>query len=254
MRAFGVLLFSCALTCAQTQEIVPDTTVIRSRAIDASGGAKALAALADYTASGTIVYFEGEKEDAGIVSIKFRSKGALLRFDAGVQGGDRSWVLNGTLGEAKQGDKVSVLSPGVALSLRHYALPVWALAQSPVIDAKVIEADPTEPFQRLEVAPSSKMDPRVLPSRYGVDDVTGHIKRVVTEVHSRPGVATIKQEFSYGNFRVVNGILFPFLIEEWNAGQLISRIQLEQLKTNTGLSYSEFKLESPSFRKKEGTK
>lgn len=248
MRVFGILLLACAFASAQTpvgSTATTDAANLRTQAIDAAGGATALSAIKDYTAAGTITFVEGEKQTSGAVSIKSRGK-YFLRFDALLSEGQRSWVVRGPSGQAKLGDaKAARLSSEVALSLRNYALPVAVLARAPDADLGLLqkEGDATNLRRLTAVSDPHQRSQQTKPTEYQLDSQSGRILRVATEVRSRPGVAPILQEFVYSDYRAVEGVLFPFAIEEWNRGQIISRIQLEKISINTGLTAVDFDLE-----------
>lgn len=54
----------------------------------------------------------------------------------------------------------------------------------------------------------------------------------------------IPEEFVFGDFRSVNGILFPFEITQYVSGRKISMIRYDSITLNSTLSDSDFSVET----------
>jgi hypothetical protein len=90
-----------ASSAAPTRD--PQALTILTQCLQAAGGSQAIAAIQDFTASGSITYYWARQQVAGDVTIKGRGL-TQFRMDASVGNGVRSVVVNGSSGSVKHID------------------------------------------------------------------------------------------------------------------------------------------------------
>src|SRR5258708_11564073 len=108
---------------SQTAQRDPQALTVLTQAVNAIGGARALAAVQDFTASGTITFnWAGEPVEG---SLAVQGKGLnQFRMDASLPGGTRCLVINGYAGAitAPSGAK-TLLPTSNALTSRSLTFP-----------------------------------------------------------------------------------------------------------------------------------
>lgn len=234
MRHLALLLFAVSLGAAQdvTKTTPPQLDALKA----ATFGTTDPFALKDFVATGTITFFNGENEDSGALTLKALG-GNFLRSEAQLASGTRIWVVDGLTGYSQFGDqKPQRFSPSVAANIRNYFFPAAFLLRS-----KSADITQKQQSSSLTLAPAVKNGSS---SDYLLDPETQLISKSSADVLPRPGLAPIPQEFRYSDYRLVNSIKFPFVIEEWSGKERISRIEIQKIEVNTGLTAADFKLET----------
>jgi len=195
--------------------------------------------LRDYTATGTMTMHDANQ--VGTVTIK-SLRLHYLRCESSVSGISRTWVLRGLRAYSQTAQRKPIpLNSDVSVSLRSFALPVAQLLNARN-DHIVESPEPrTLTLRQANIA-----------SHFEFSADTHLIAAARASVVARAGSGAVQREFRYSDYRPVNGIRFPFAIEEWLDGKLVMTIHIEQIQLNTGLTADDFKLEGlPEGRERQ---
>jgi hypothetical protein len=232
---------------------------ILNQVLTAGGGAQAIVAVSDYTATGNIV----TGDDKGTVTLR-GLHGWEFRMDISDSTGSHSTgVHQGKLFTKAIDGKVDI--PQHHSNTDQFALPVWtplypagyafqSAFVAHVVGGKALGVSmvgtseinghsvydiriSTGPFT-TESQPGSKNLP-TRPSRdLFIDTSTFQIVAFRETVPRSP-----THEVDYDNYRPVNGVLMPFTIAESYGGQTVATIQIDQITFNSGLALSAFSVE-----------
>jgi hypothetical protein len=256
MRHFcTIVLFAClwsAFAIAQTTKD-PSAVSVLTQVLNTAGGASAVRAVQDYTATGDITYYWAGEDVLG--SATLRGKGvSAFRLDANLPSGTRSWcVLNGE-GKLMEADgKITSIPVHNALRLGVLSFPLRRIAAL-VIDPSISIYDRgsvqmgARQFRqiRFEQPVPSAADPDGSVGRLGtfdvfIDPASNLIVGLHDQTHpTRSMNVDIPHALYFSDYRAVNGVLMPFLISEWMGGQRIWSVQLASMTFNTGLADSDF--------------
>lgn len=253
-----VLLFASAI---QAQEQPTSPTPVRdpqaisvlTRCLAAAGGSQAIAAIQDFTGTGTITYFSGDQNDSGSVTV--RGRGLIqFRVDATLADGVHSWIVSNGLAFQKnpQGATsplpsqnavkpadvtfpfsylVSVLQD-TSISVSYGGLTTHDGAQVYDIVVQKVLSKSVDPMNT--VGNTTKADFFIDPNSLLVQSVQDMAYR------KDGGLGASSHEIQFSGYKTANGMLVPFSITEFVAGQKTATIQLDQITFNNGLTDSNF--------------
>jgi hypothetical protein len=221
---------------------------ILTQVLSVAGGTKAISEVTDYSATGHITYHLA-REIQGSVTI--RGSGLdQVRLDADLGSGIRSEATSqGEVNLRTEDGTVSQISPQAPLSPPSIVLPYLLLA--PILNSSgfsvsyngIVNLAGTSAhdiqIQRLLPTLSDPNDPHreYLIAHFFIDASSFHVlmMRDVVLIHNI-------REILYSDYRVVDGKLVPFSIEQKGGHQPCS-IQLDHITFNAGVQDSEFHLE-----------
>lgn len=255
--AFGFLFF---VTAAQAQTSAPVTptrdpqaVAILNQSLQAAGGSQALAAIQDFTASGSITFYWAGQKVSGSVTIKGRGL-AQYRMDASVDGGVESLVVNGNNGSVKNIDgSTRTFSPDELVYFASPSFPstqVMAALQNTSTSISFVGEVTHDGRQvddvRVQKVYSKADDPlgfraKLATRDFFIDPATFQVVSSQDSAHPIHILSALcPHEMQFSDYRTVNGVLVPFAITETVCGQTTDRINLSQIVFNTGLTDSDF--------------
>jgi len=235
----------------------PQAMSILNQSLEAAGGAKAIAAIADYTATGKHVA-EGEQSSVTLRGLH----GWEFRMDiSGSKGTHSSGVHKGMVFEKAEGDTVNIPQQKSGQANR-YALPVWtpmfpagfvlqAAFVAHVLSGKVFgvayngttEINGHSAFDIQVISgpfpAGTQLDPKQLSAHQTRDlfiDSTNY--QIVAFRETTPRSPT--HEVDYDDYKAVDGVQMPFTISELFGGHSHSTIHIDQFVFNTGLQPTAF--------------
>ena len=250
-----ILLFSPTLAAQQPPQRDPQAVAILTQCLNAAGGAQTIAAIQDFTASGTITYFWAGEQIQGSATVRGRGVGQF-RLDANLPNGVRSWVASNGVGSLKElNGTVSSIPYHNAVNLGSLTLP-YPLVRAATQDASVSlfylgliatngrEAHHIRVRTNLPVgADPGGMISKLSKKDFFIDVNTLQLLKTLDMVHPlKRSTEDYPHEIQFSDYRLANGVLIPFLITETIVGQRTWIIQLNQISFNTGLSDSDFRL------------
>lgn len=223
-----------------------------SRALIVGGGAQAVAAISDYTATGDITYYQGEPVEGAVTVIGTNSQ--ELRIDATLPTGAWSWAVHDGIISTKTEDR-TVTSFGSNTNVPSSdAYPY----QTPLFAAGLLF--PVGPLAVL----TSHQTFSILYN--GIAQIDGHVVHDITVHLGPPGPPSIGptreifidtttfqivmvrdhlpravvQEVHYSDYRTVDAVLMPFSVAESTDGRPIWAIQVNEITFNSALQASAF--------------
>jgi len=263
-KASAVLFFVASLGVCSAQistssvaQRDPTAVTVVTKAIvtmGTTGGAAAISAIQDWTANGSVTFFYWKDNDP---QGTFTAKGRGLyqfRIDSALPDGAHGWIVSNGAGLFENPNGTTKPIPNHdAVALGTFTLPVIRLA--------VALADPTyslsckqvqngsQQFYQVSVAKtfSSQEDPdgglsKLETFDFFIDANTYLITGVHNGIHPPDFVTiSIPHDVYYSNYQPVNGILVPFSINEFKAGQKVWSLQVSSVQFNTGLTDADFK-------------
>lgn len=255
--AFLSFLLAFPLFAQQTTTTVqrdPQALTVLTKAVNAAGGATALAAVQDFNASGTITFNWAGDQVQGPVTVQ--SKGFhQFRMDASVPGGTQSLIINGYAG---------TLTPAYGQKIR---LPSWnAMTSSSLtfpaarIANALADSSTTVTYvglvtwngsqvHQIHVAP--QIDPMLNPNHFSAVgafdlyiDPASYTVQGLSETMWWSGnfPQAYQRELAFSNYTSTNGLLLPFAVTEKLGGQQTWTLQLRAISFNTGLTDADFQL------------
>src|SRR5487761_474089 len=99
----GVLVFATTVYAQQPTAPAardPQAVSVLTKCLTASGGAQAISAIQDFTATGNVTYFWAGEQVQGSVTVRGIGAGDF-RLDANLPDGTRSWAATGLDGNVK---------------------------------------------------------------------------------------------------------------------------------------------------------
>jgi len=232
-----------------------EALAILNQTVSASGGASAIAAIQDYTESGTITYFWADGQDAG--GVLLRGLGATdFRLDATLADGPQSWAVLSGQGTIKSISGVTDTIPYVdALSLSGYTfslpqiLNLLSDTSISIVSSGQVQLNGSSAYEiRVQRTFSPQMDPDGSVSEASrqtifVDATSFQILQVDSLAHQGGGAAaSYVRSVQFSNYKAVNGVSVPFQIKETISGRKTLAIQLTTVTFNSGLTDSDFLL------------
>lgn len=255
---FGLLLFVTPVEAQQSASAAtptrdPQALTILTQCLQAGGGSQAIAAIQDFTASGSITYYWAGDEVQGTVTVKGRGL-TEFRMDASVQSGSRSIVVSGSNGSVKDIDGSTRTLP--ADDLVYLASPTFPSTQ---VEAALQDTSANITFVGLVSHNGRQVDDVRVQKDYGNNvDPTGYRTKLATRdffidpasfqvlssqdsAHPKDNLShTCPHEMQFSNYQSTNGILVPNAITETVCGQTTASISLTQISFNTGLTDGDF--------------
>jgi len=240
---------------AQTATKDPKAVSVLMSAIEAAGGVDTVGALKDMSASGSITYFWAGKEVVGSVAIKGLGVDRF-RFDATLPDGRLSCVVRGTTGFARdQNGKVSQFPLHKALSADNlmFFIPRLVLwVTDPNIGVQYMGTTRVQgalvhhisiqraPPSQLAGATAAKLS-QVMSKDLYIDSTTSLVNRIEDQIYPVGTVTDpLPHAVLFSDYRTVNGIALPFSADERIDGVTVSRLALDDVVFNTGLTDSAF--------------
>jgi hypothetical protein len=266
MRAarFGLLFCVFLLTApvwAQQTSIQPDqlpapaprdtqAVNIVNQALATAGGAVAISAIQDYTASGNVTY-HSNPEAQGTITLSGLGL-YQVRQDANLQTGVRSLVMSNGQTTTKESGVVKELPVQVPMMTSGLMIPCWQLAaalNSPdfsFLYKGIVEVDGRSAHDiRIELFLPDAHDTNGVIAEYFAADffVDAATFQVLMTQDAVPGhLRHLIRMVRYSDYRPVGGVLVPFLIDQQIDSQRAQTIQLQQIALNTGVQDSAFVL------------
>jgi|SRR5882762_3893757 len=263
-RQSTALAFLLALIATQPSAAQQTTPVQRdqqaiavmSQALTVAGGTPALTAIQDFTASGSITYYWAGEDVQGTVTVKGRGIGQF-RLDSSLAKGNKSIVLNNGSGTSSELD-------GTRKALSNPSITGLTYLSFPMLYVAAVLRDSAYSFQylgletkygteahhiRLQKRLPRDIDPEGNLSNATRKDIfvsdSGKTVLAVSDVirsDERPW-EEYQHEVVFSDYRQINGILMPFSIAEFSAGQRAFSIEIMEVHVNTGLADSDFALQ-----------
>lgn len=240
----------------------PQAVSILNQAITAAGGAQAIRAVSDFTATGTITLYAGTQAQ-GTVTVRGLNS-TEIRIDATLPTGVRSWAVHDGISSAKSeigkiisqapnrnvpsSDAVPFQTPLFPVSL---AFPVRPLVTIVAKQVYGVSSESTTQVDGHSVSDirltrssvlaggSSNASMPPIRSRDLFIDTSSFQIVMMREMLPRK----LMHEVHYSNYQSVSGVLMPFDISEYMGGQQTWSIQLTQITFNSGLQGSVFALQ-----------
>jgi outer membrane lipoprotein-sorting protein len=258
--AFVLALFVTQLSAAQQTSTSavqrdPQAIAVISKALNAAGGVSALAAIQDFTGSGTVTYNWGDSPIQGNVTVKGRGL-AQFRVDATLPEGMHSWVMNnGSALEKHHDGTVTSLPFPLTLRPANSTFPFSRLLTAlqdtswSISSVRTVEHGGQQGYDiGLQKMYTDGSDPSGFKSRatktdFIIDINTFLVLSIQDKAYRKdgsPGDAPHEMQFS--NYQSFNGVLVPSSITELISGQQTSTIELSQFTFNSGLGDSDFEL------------
>ncbi|MGC2186140.1 MAG: hypothetical protein WA637_22920 [Terriglobales bacterium] len=255
LAAFILMVAPLRAAQAQTATKDPKAISVLMSAIEAAGGVETVGALKDMSASGSISYFWAGKEVVGSVAIKGLGIDRF-RFDATLPDGSLSWVVRGTTGFARdQNGKVSQFPLHKALSADNLMffiprLVLWVTDpnigvlymgttsfQGALVHHISIQRTPPAQLAGTTTARLSQ----VMSKDLYIDSTSSLITRIEDQIYPVGTVTDpLPHSVVFSDYRTVNGIVLPFSADEQIDGVTVSRLALDVVLFNTGLTDSAF--------------
>jgi hypothetical protein len=234
----------------------PNGLRVLSQALITAGGALALAAVKDYTLSGTIMYYWAGRPVQGAVTICGRGSDAI-RLDATLPSGTRSFVANQGAASVKEvDDKDTITVPfDRAVNFNSWTVPSLLIASalndpsvSISLDGTVVTGDHTAFNVKLQRIFTAQSDPdgslTKLATRNLLIDMTSYTVLETRDVVQPPpaGRVGILHQVQFSDYSATGGVLFPNSVTELIGGQQTASVQINSVHFNTGLTDADFQL------------
>lgn len=227
----------------------PQAVSILTQCINAVGGQSRVAAIQDFTGTGTITYNWAGKDVPGSVTVYGKGLEAF-RMDAGMPSGTQSFVVNWKaatlvpLGRPKT--KLSVYSVMTAGSLTFPAARIASVLSDSSISVSYLGSVTWNGFQAYRVHVAPPLDPtlNVAPTLSGLGEYDLYVEAASYQLL---GLAekvwwgnnltqSYLHELTFSNYTTTNGLSVPLVITEKLGGQQTWSITLSSMTFNAGLS------------------
>lgn len=261
--AVAVLILTVAFECttaytqtkppARVTQRDPQALAILQRAIAASGLPVNPTSSFDFSASGTMTYFEHQTQVSGSTTVLGRGAWQF-RLDAQLPQGKRSIIVSGPRStiEDPEGHVENVTHLRVG-NLGILTFPYLGMAQAiddptayiAYVGMSSIAGRPTDEVHVLRSLPYNLDDTHIrfrpVGTDYFIDDQSGLVLRVADTTHAvEISWKDYPHELDFGDYRNTNGINFPMQVSEKLYGQSVWNLQLSSARFNVGLSTSDF--------------
>lgn len=236
MSVLGLFCLGLLVSAGFSQDIKE----IRARMVEASGGKKVYENLKDLTISGTLdLTMQGL---SGTLTI-YKKEPDKRRTDIEVMGmlitqaydGEIAWFTNPQTGSAEE------LSGDQAAQLKRQAMPSLA-AVYPEKYGISWEYKGKESIEEKEYLVLSSTYPDGFKVTVYVDPETYLTYKTKSVTTGQMGTEVEVEQYS-ADYKTIGGMVFPSLITSFQDGEEYSVITIDDVKTNTGLEDSMFKMQ-----------
>lgn len=258
--AFGFLFSVTAIQAQQsagpaTPTKDPQALAVLAQCLQASGGSQAIAAIQDFTGTGTITHYWAGQEVQDPATVRALGM-SDFRSDDDRSDGTYSWAVSqaggmwkdpdGTTSPMPWGDAVNLMSATWPLPTALSALnnPSWQVTNvgqtmfngRAAYDVKIeqilpLAADPKGTFSSLTVRDIF------------IDSSSFLILGVQDVIHpNNPLQRTYSHQILYSDYRLSGGVSVPFSVTETISGQKIWTFTLNSISFNNGLTVADFTL------------
>jgi hypothetical protein len=241
-----------------TSSVQRDTKAIAviTKTLNAAGGIASLAAIKDFTASGTVTFKWGNSPVEGNITLKGRGLHEL-RIDATLPEGIHSWATNnGTALQKHPDGLVTPLPHPVALRPANSTLPFFRLLAAlqdtawSISSVATVEHEGQQAYDiALQRIYTDGSDPtgfksEVTKTDFIIDPNTSLVLSIQDKAYPRDGgPGNAPHEMQFSNYQLFGSVLVPCSVTELIGGQQTETIQLTQVAFNSGLTDSDFALE-----------
>ncbi len=238
----------------------PQAVSVLSQALAVAGGTAAIAAIADYTATGNVTYHWNPEVQGSVTVLGLGFD--QFRVDANLPRGMHSSVISTgqTKMKAEDGRLTQYPPPYPVPSSDAYTFQPPMFPGSLVVPHTQLAVVLTHPRFSITYKGIVQLDgssvhdvqmQRVMPGQTQPDGMTEYhtvdffIDTITLQlVMTQDNVPKhIVRQIRYSDYRLVNSVLVPFSISEQMGGQKTRDIQLSQIGFNTGLQDSAFALQ-----------
>jgi hypothetical protein len=261
-----IFLFSFPFYAQQTAPAPqdPQAVSILNQALAVAGGVTAIAAITDYTATGSGTWYQASDHTfEGTVTISGTASGQL-RFDAHLPTGVRSYAVNHGHSAWKNEDERLIQAPAPHTAVPSsdafpYKAPMFAggFASPHIQIAAVLKDSLLEVLYRgsvqIDGRPTNEIQVRrLLPGRSNPNDPLAEYSSMYFFIDASTYQVVMTQDvipkhvvhqLRYSDYRLVGTVVVPFSIIELTGGQQLWAIHLSQFSFNSGLQDSSFELQ-----------
>lgn len=250
-----ILLLACLPSSGQTNlnsvSRDPQALALLTRVLAVGGGEAAISAIEDFTATGDVSYGSGDLDQG---TVKVRGRGLHeFRIDATLPDGVHSWVINSSASFLKRPDGNGFALPAqntvkVASATFPLVEVLWAIQDTSVSisEGGLLTHDGVQAHEVSvqEIFPTGT-DPlgarsMITKAHIFIDPNTLTVQSVEDTAYPTKGVGDIPHEMRFSAYQAVTGVLVPFSITEFIAGQQTMSMQLKEVTFNNGLTDSDF--------------
>lgn len=231
----------------------PQAVAILSQSLNSAGGLPTVAALQDYTGSGTITYFWAGQQVQAPATVRGMGVGNF-RLDANLPEGVRTWAASGPMGVLITPDGTrqpsafyNLLAAG-SLTLPYVRVASALTDSTTSITYVGLVSSSGQQLHQIHFAPA--LDPSIasaLPiTDLGafdlfIDPASLLITKLGDTVRSESDFRTaLPHEISFSNYQTTSGIRLPLTISERVNGQTTWTIKLNAITFNGGLTSTDF--------------
>jgi hypothetical protein len=238
---------------APTPHRDPQAVAILRQSLAAAGGAQALSAVLDFTATGKITYFWTEKGETGTVVVKSRGLNQF-RMDATMSEGVITGIVNNGVASTKDTDGSirRMLNQHTDNAGNKY-LPFGEIAAAladpsiSITDLGLVAENGQQAHGVRLQKPVSGLDDsshtraKLTQRDFFIDPTTFFVLRTrdLGTTRSNP-VPSVIRDLVFSNYQQSNGVLFPFSVSESLNHQQIVAIRFDTVKFNGGLGDTDF--------------
>jgi len=257
--AFGLLLFVTAVqaqTSAPTSPTRdPQALTVLAECLQASGGAQAVAAVQDFTGTGTVTHYWANQQVQNPATVRGLGM-SNFRFDDQRADGTHSWAVSeaggaqqkpdGTISSLPWGDAVNLISATwpVPVALTALNNPNWEVtyAGETVFNGQSAYDIKIEQFLPAVADPARKLSALTTRDLF-IDSSSFLILGAQDAIHPyNPLLRTYVRQILYSNYRTSGGVSVPFSVTETLSGQKIWTFALGSISFNSGLTAADFTL------------
>jgi hypothetical protein len=265
---FLAVIASCFPLLSQEGSKPPDRDPVLldvvTRAVNAAGGARALASVHDLTESGEITFYWGEGVK-GPVKIQTLG-GGHFRMEADLSTGKRTWLVNDGNGTRKDADNQTVPLPNEnAINLGNLTFPMslaTAVLRDAATDISLVGIENRNGRSTYRLRVKGRLGLSGNPNQLAVvkDLLIDALNFSIVGVEDRPfrtyqgmklfdknseagGKLSYKppRAIEFEDFRTINGVLVPFCVSAKLMGQRTFSIHFTSIVFNSNLSPDDFK-------------
>ncbi len=262
-RSFFLLVVASISCVSLVGRQIPTTTqpsvqrdqqalTILSQVLSAAGGQTAVAAIQDYAATGNVTYSWGDGVQ-GSVTVKGRGL-HQFRVDATLADGVHSWVVNTVTTFQKNPDgstsplpSQNTIKPATVIFPLLHILTAMQDTSFSITNGGLVTRNGQQLYDILvqKIFPTAS-DPigalsKMTKSHIFIDPKALTVQIIEDTAYRKDGgPGEYLHDIQFSNYQTASGMLIPFSITEFVAGQQTMTLQLSQIKFNTGLTDTDF--------------